>query len=63
MPQGGAPRQDAECPAFNCIVEKCAFEGVTRFEDGFRLPLGISINFPSFAASILMEVRPRPDAT
>jgi len=52
--------EDAECPAFNCIVEKCAFEGVTRFEDGFRLPLGISINFPSFAASILLEVAFNP---
>lgn len=48
--------QDAECPGFNCIVEKCGFEGVTRFEDGFRLPLGIPVNFPSFAASTLLEV-------
>ena len=39
------------------ISEKCAFEGTTRFEDGLRLPLGISVNFPSFAAGILTEVR------
>jgi hypothetical protein len=38
------------------ISEKCAFEGTTRFEDGLRLPLGISVNFPSFAAGILTEV-------
>lgn len=38
------------------VAEKCAFEGTTRFEDGLRLPLGISVNFPSFAAGILTEV-------
>ena len=40
----------------SCRTEKCAFEGTTRFEDGLRPPLGISVNFPSFAAGILTEV-------
>lgn len=42
------------------VAEKCAFEGTTRFEDGLRLPLGISVNFPSFAAGILTEVAYNP---
>ncbi len=32
-------------------------EGMTRFEDRKRLPLGVSVNFTSFAAKILTAVR------
>ncbi len=48
--------QEVGQPHFSMVCEKCAFEGTTRFEDGLRLPLGISVNFPSFAAGILTEV-------
>ncbi|GFH09909.1 uncharacterized protein HaLaN_05135 [Haematococcus lacustris] len=32
-----------------------AFEGMTRFEDRNRLPLGISINFSSYSAKLLTQ--------
>lgn len=41
-------------PDINIICEKLAIAGVTRFEDRFRLPLGISVNFTSFAANLLV---------
>lgn len=52
-----AATQEANMNTTILVSEKCAFEGTTRFEDGLRLPLGISVNFPSFAAGILTEVR------
>ena len=41
-------------PDINIICEKLAIAGVTRFEDRFRLPLGISINMTSYAAKLLV---------
>ena len=31
-------------------------EGITRFEDRYRLPVGISVNMTSFAAKLLTQV-------
>ena len=42
-------------PDFNILCEKCAFEGMTRFEDRFKQPLGISVNFTSYAARLLTQ--------
>lgn len=36
----------------NIICEKLAIAGVTRYEDRFRLPLGVSVNMTSFAAKV-----------
>ena len=47
--------QDAGFPDINIISEKVAFEGVTRFEDRQRLPLGISFNSTSLSASLLIQ--------
>ena len=41
-------------PDINIICEKLAIAGVTRFEDRFRLPLGISVNMTSYAAKLLV---------
>ncbi|KAK9811837.1 hypothetical protein WJX72_011041 [[Myrmecia] bisecta] len=52
---------EAAChPELNIICEKVAFEGVTRFEDGSRLPLSVSSNFRSHAAKILLEIAYNP---
>ena len=42
-------------PDINIICEKLAIAGVTRFEDRFKLPLGISVNMTSFAAKVLIQ--------
>ena len=47
--------QDKGFPDINIITEKVAFEGVTRFEDRQRLPLGISFNSTSLSASLLIQ--------
>ena len=47
--------QEAGFPDINIITEKVAFEGVTRFEDRQRLPLGISFNSTSLSASLLIQ--------
>jgi hypothetical protein len=39
------------------ICQKVATEGLTRFEDRNRLPLGISVNLNSFSAKTLAQVR------
>lgn len=49
--------EDQALPPINIIVQKVAKEGTTRFEDRRRLPLGISVNFTSFSAKMLMLVR------
>lgn len=36
--------QEAGFSNVNLICEKVSFEGVTRFEDKYRLPMGISVN-------------------
>jgi len=50
-----ARAQGAGYPDINIITEKVAFEGVTRFEDRARLPLGISFNSTSLSASLLIQ--------
>jgi hypothetical protein len=44
-------------PPINIICEKVANQGLTRFEDRQRLPLGISVNFNSLSAKLLTRVR------
>lgn len=48
--------EDQQLPPLNIIGQKVANEGLTRFEDRHRLPLGISVNFSSFAAKMLTQV-------
>lgn len=48
--------EDSRRPPINIICQKIATEGMTRFEDRNRLPLGISINFNSFSAKLLSQV-------
>ena len=43
--------------SFGIICEKVAVEGITRFEDRYRLPVGISVNMTSFAAKLLTQAR------
>lgn len=49
--------EDSKLPAINIICQKVATEGLTRFEDRHKLPLGISVNLNSFAAKMLAQVR------
>lgn len=49
--------EDSKLPAINIICQKVASEGLTRFEDRHRLPLGISVNLNSFAAKLLAQVQ------
>lgn len=49
--------EDSRRPPINIICQKIATEGLTRFEDRNRLPLGISINLNSFSAKVLSQVR------
>ena len=48
--------QAAEAKDVNIIEEKVAFDGVTRFEDRYRLPLGVRTNFVwySFVSYLLL---------
>jgi hypothetical protein len=48
--------------AADIICQKVATEGLTRFEDRNRLPLGISVNLNSFSAKTLAQVRPSSSA-
>lgn len=48
-------------PDINIICEKLAIAGVTRYEDRFKLPLGISVNMTSFAAKVLIQSAYDPD--
>jgi hypothetical protein len=48
--------EDASLPPINIICQKVGSEGLTRFEDRHRLPLGISVNLNSFAAKMLTQV-------
>lgn len=45
--------QDAGYPDINIIAEKVAAEGQTRFEDRYRLPIGISVNMTSYSGKLL----------
>ena len=52
--------QAANHPPINLISEKVAFQGVTRFDDRYRLPLGISVNMAAFSATLMAEVSFQP---
>ena len=47
--------QERGWPDINIIIEKVAFQGITRFEDRSRLPLGSNFNVTSFSARILSQ--------
>ena len=48
--------QAANAPDINIICEKVAFDGVTRFEDRYRLPLGVTVNITDYSAQMATEV-------
>jgi hypothetical protein len=48
--------EESGLPPINIICQKVANQGLTRFEDRRRLPLGISVNFNSMAAKLLTQV-------
>ena len=50
--------QAANAPDINIICEKVAFDGVTRFEDRYRLPLGVTVNITDYSAQMATEVCP-----
>lgn len=47
-------------PDINMITEKVAFQGITRFEDRGRMPLGSVFNVTSFSARILSQAMYNP---
>ena len=51
----GGAAQERGFPDINIITEKVAFQGITRFEDRSRLPLGSNFNVTSFSARILSQ--------
>jgi hypothetical protein len=51
----GCGSQERGWPDINIITEKVAFQGITRFEDRSRLPLGSNFNVTSFSARILSQ--------
>eukprot|EP01024_Parvocaulis_polyphysoides_P074321 TRINITY_DN9592_c0_g1_i2.p1 TRINITY_DN9592_c0_g1~~TRINITY_DN9592_c0_g1_i2.p1 ORF type:complete len:471 (-),score=55.96 TRINITY_DN9592_c0_g1_i2:120-1532(-) len=53
--------EEAQHPDINVICWKMAHEGVTRFEDEYRLPMGISFNNSSYAANMLSQVGFNPN--
>lgn len=55
--------QAADAPDINIICEKVAFDGVTRFEDRFRLPLGVTVNLTDYSAQLATEVSHAPFCT
>eukprot|EP00775_Hariotina_reticulata_P013650 gene13650-13773_t len=52
--------EDSQLPPINIICQKVATDGLTRFEDRHRLPLGVSVNFNSFAAKMLAQIAASP---
>jgi len=53
LPLKAKHAQDAGYPDINIIAEKVAAEGQTRFEDRYRLPIGISVNMTSYSGKLL----------
>ena len=49
-------REDARLRPINIICQKLGASGMTRFEDRHRLPLGMTVNFTSYAAKMLGQV-------
>jgi hypothetical protein len=58
MLRGERAVQDAGFPEINIICEKVAAEGITRFEDRYKLPVGISVNMTSWSAKMMTHVSP-----
>lgn len=58
--QGCLSVQAADAPDINIICEKVAFDGVTRFEDRYRLPLGVTVNLTDYSAQLATEVSHAP---
>ena len=54
--------QDKGRKSINIVTEKVSFQGVTRFEDRRRLPLGVATNFSAYAAKVLTQARLLPQA-
>ena len=54
--------QDKGRKSINIVTEKVSFQGVTRFEDRRRLPLGVATNFSAYAAKVLTQARLLPHA-
>ena len=52
--------QESGYPDINLVCEKLAFEGVTRFEDRQRLPMGISVNLTAYAAKLCFQAAYEP---
>ena len=52
--------QEANFPDINIVCEKLAFEGVTRFEDRQRLPMGICVNLTAYAAKLCFQAAYNP---
>ena len=52
--------QESGYPDINLVCEKLAFEGVTRFEDRQRLPMGISVNLTAYAAKLCFQAAYNP---
>eukprot|EP00878_Enallax_costatus_P037607 GHUV01042494.1.p1 GENE.GHUV01042494.1~~GHUV01042494.1.p1 ORF type:complete len:301 (+),score=77.35 GHUV01042494.1:33-935(+) len=52
--------EDLCLPPINIICQKVGTQGLTRFEDRRRLPLGISVNFNSNSAKLLTQVAMNP---
>ena len=52
--------QESGSSDINLICEKLAFEGVTRFEDRQRLPMGICVNLTAYAAKLCFQVAYNP---
>lgn len=52
--------EERALPPINIICQKLGSEGLTRFEDRKRLPLGISVNLATFSAKMLAQVAHNP---
>ena len=55
-----AAQEERGFPDINIITEKIAFQGITRFEDRGRMPLGSVFNVTSFSARILSQAMYNP---
>ena len=55
-----AVQEERGFPDINIITEKIAFQGITRFEDRGRMPLGSVFNVTSFSARILSQAMYNP---
>jgi len=52
--------EEASRPDINIICEKVAYQGLTRFEDPRRLPMGITFNTNAYSAKLLAQAAVDP---